>query len=132
LFGISEIGFADYYNSEGERVTDPRDLAVQILRSFDLHLATLDRDTYRKSLTNIRQTLDRSRIETGPVSRMPRGAVIEIDDQTAALFGMPGNVRLSALPSLLGLRKSLRRLADVLSETPHDEPPPRAPRRGRR
>lgn len=52
LFGISEIGFADYYNSEGERVTDPRDLAVQILRSFDLHLATLDHDTYRKSLTN--------------------------------------------------------------------------------
>jgi hypothetical protein len=121
LAGLPELARVDYYEREGERITDPRGLAVEMLNALDRHLSTLDPKTYRNALTKIRKTLNRR--------ATPRGVVIEMDEaavdqpeQAAELRGPP-IIELSRLPRLMGLRSSLRRLAAELGDTRYDEPP---------
>lgn len=114
LAGVPEIGAIENYQLEDERRIGSKDLAIQMLKAFELHLATLDGATYKKSITKVRATL--------PRRRGPSNAVIAIGEEAGSLTGAPTVVELSQLPRLTRLRKSVRRLASDLAEEPYEGP----------
>lgn len=113
--GLPEIADIENYRTESGAPIDARNAAVAMLKAFELHLATLDRTTYDKSMRKLRRSLRRK-------SR-PTEAVIEIDNQTREVLALPSTIRLAEMPNLSRLRRSLRKLAVQLREARYDEPP---------
>lgn len=131
--GLPEIAAVqNYYWEEGQK-PGPREIAIRMLKAFDTHLSTLDPATYRESMNKIKTSLRRPGLEDTPPKRSarrlsgPKGAVVDIAQETAAQMNAPNRIDLSRLRNLSRLRKSLNKLIRELYETPLDEPPARPP-----
>ena len=120
--GVWEIAQQGTYRTEdGDgAVKNPRDLAVAMLEAFDVHLALLDRSTYKSSIGKIRDLLDSTQVPDGAEITFETSVDTATDDHELKRDEFAA-ISFSDLSDLSSVRESLRKLTSELSDTPFDE-----------